>query len=362
VELGLMFFASQRRTGRHSQYDLLIEAAKIGDRAGFRCIWTPERHFDRFGGIFPNPAVTSAALATLTRRVQLRAGSSISPLHDVVRLAEDWAMVDNLSNGRVALSFGSGWNVNDFIFFPDRYRERQAVMLEQIEQMRALWRGDALVRRNSFGKDVEVRLLPAPVQSELPVWITSSGNPRTFEIAGTMGANVLTHLISQDVAALAEKIRLYRAARGSAGLAPDGGCVSLMLHTFVTRDTSDARDRARLPLREYLSAAAALEKRAAKGGGTISGGHQLPPDPEEDDAELTNELMALTCERYLDGGSLIGSIESCQSMLDILARAGVDEIACLIDFGLSDGEVLEGLGTLAELRARCADTKEHAAS
>src|SRR5438874_1155394 len=113
MDFGLMFFSSDAGASAH-KYGLLLEAAKRADERGFCCVWTPERHFDRFGGIFPNPAVTSAALAMVTRRLQLRAGSLISPLHDVIRIAEEWAVVDNLSNGRVAISFGSGWNVNDF--------------------------------------------------------------------------------------------------------------------------------------------------------------------------------------------------------------------------------------------------------
>ena len=56
----------------------------------------------------------------LTNRMQLRAGSLISPLHDAIRITEEWSLVDQLPAGRFAISFGSGWNVNDFVFFPER--------------------------------------------------------------------------------------------------------------------------------------------------------------------------------------------------------------------------------------------------
>ena len=68
-----------RPAGREP-YRLLTEAARLADAAGFHSLWTPERHFGEFGGLYPNPAVTSAALATITERIQLRAGSLISPL------------------------------------------------------------------------------------------------------------------------------------------------------------------------------------------------------------------------------------------------------------------------------------------
>src|SRR5438045_2411537 len=127
MEFGVMFFSSQPER-REEKYKLVLEAARRADAAGFAAVWTPERHFHEFGGIFPNPAVTSAALAMITRHVQLRAGSLVSPLHDVVRIAEEWSVVDNLSGGRAAVSYGSGWNADDFVFHPERYETRQAHM------------------------------------------------------------------------------------------------------------------------------------------------------------------------------------------------------------------------------------------
>lgn len=355
MQLGLMFFASESPADGAPPYRVMIDAAVIADREGFACVWTPERHFDKFGGLFPNPAITSAALATVTQRIQLRAGSSIAPLHDVVRLAEDWSMVDNLSGGRVAISFGCGWNVNDFIFFPERYADRQAVMFRQMEDLRSIWRGAPLVRHNSVGQPVRITIHPSPVQRELPVWVTSSGSPRTFAAAGSAGANVLTHLLGQDRDALAEKIRIYRAARQEAGFAPETGVVSLMLHTYLAHNIADAKARARGPLHNYLRSAAELEKRAAQGGGTISGGHKLPAPSQGDDAEdITDELLSLTCDRYLDGGSLIGSVDSCATTIDDFSSIGVNEIACLVDFGLSRHDLLEGLRPLSELRKKVA--------
>ena len=70
-------------------------------RNGFKAVWTPERHFHAFGGLYPNPAVTSAAVAAITTRVRVRAGSVVLPLHNPIRVAEEWAVVDNLSQGRV---------------------------------------------------------------------------------------------------------------------------------------------------------------------------------------------------------------------------------------------------------------------
>src|SRR4029453_18639126 len=108
MEFSLFYFANDGEVSAEDRYQLLIDGAKFADQNGFTAVWTPERHFHEFGGSYPNPSVTSAALATITERVHLRAGSVVSPLHNPIRIAEEWSMVDNFSKGRVGVSFASG--------------------------------------------------------------------------------------------------------------------------------------------------------------------------------------------------------------------------------------------------------------
>src|SRR5213078_4517214 len=115
--------------------------ARFADRHGFAAVWTPERHFHPFGGLYPNPSVTGAAVAVATERVRIRAGSVVAPLHHPLRIAEEWSVVDNLSGGRVGISFASGWQPNDFVLAPDSYTDRKNIMLRGIEEVRRLWRG-----------------------------------------------------------------------------------------------------------------------------------------------------------------------------------------------------------------------------
>lgn len=356
LDFGVMFFAGAEPDPAGGRYRLLLEAARLADRQGFNCIWTPERHFHPFGGLFPDPAVVGAALAMITSRLEIRAGSQISPLHDALRVAESWSVVDNLSGGRVAVSFGSGWNVTDFVLRPENYAQRQAVMYRQIEEVRALWRGGRVGRRNSYGRDEQLEIFPKPVQRELPVWVTSSGNLATFASAGRMGANVLTHLIGQDREQLAEKIRAYREARAAAGLPPGSGKVSLMLHTFLGESRATVEEKVRRPFRDYLRSAIGLEQLAALGGGAVSGGKRV--DPHDIPAGVLEELLDIAFARYFETASLMGTVESCAKLAWQLHEEGVDEIACLIDF-IDDAEaVLGSLGRVPELRAALARRRQ----
>src|SRR6185369_7223304 len=232
LSFSLYFFSDDGSKDSPDKYRLVLESAKFADRNDFSAVWTPERHFQDFGGLYPNPSVLSAALAMITERVQIRAGSVALPLHHPVRVAEEWSVVDNLSNGRVAISFASGWHPDDFIFAPGAYDDRKEVMFRNIELIQKLWSGETIMMPGVGDHNVPVRLLPKPLQRRLPIWITSAGSSATWIRAGEIGANVLAALIGYSFEELADRIRSYREARARSGHDPRTGIVSIMMHTF----------------------------------------------------------------------------------------------------------------------------------
>src|SRR6185369_7862251 len=146
--------------------------------------------------------------AVVTSRIGIRAGSVALPLHNPVRVAEEWSVVDNLSNGRVAVSFASGWHPDDFVLYPSPYAERKHVMLQGIETIRRLWAGEPVVLAGPDGP-AEVRTLPRPIQKILPVWVTTAGSGETWERAGAIGANVLAALVGYGPEELTAQIGRY---------------------------------------------------------------------------------------------------------------------------------------------------------
>jgi natural product biosynthesis luciferase-like monooxygenase protein/FkbM family methyltransferase len=348
IDFSLFYFADAPDAASADKYRLLLDGARFADDNGFKAVWTPERHFHAFGGLYPNPSVTGAAVAAVTRRVEIRAGSVVLPLHDPVRVAEEWAVVDNISGGRAGVSFASGWHTGDFIFAPGSYADRHAVMFREIETVRALWRGDAVRRRGGAGQEVEVRILPRPVQPELPVWVTAAGSPETFRSAGTIGAHVLTHLLGQSAAELGEKIAVYRAAWTAAGH-PGEGTVTLMLHTFVGADDATVRETVRAPFTAYLRSSYGLVE-------TLAGSLGLATE-NLTEADM-DALLAHAFERYFETSGLFGAPATCLRTIDRLRALGVDEIGCLIDFGIDVDTTLAGLRDLAALRATVARQTE----
>jgi natural product biosynthesis luciferase-like monooxygenase protein len=345
MKIGLMFFGSRELDAQRDKYRLIIEAARFADQSGFSSVWVPERHFTEMGCLYPNPAVLHAALARETKHVHLRAGSVVAPLHNAIRIAEEWAVVDNLSGGRVGVSFASGWHPADFTFFPERYARRHEEMFATIEAVRRLWRGEPLITTDGAGNKVSIRIYPTPIQKELPFWVTAANSPRTFQEAGAIGANLLTHMMDSSIEQLAERIALYREARAQHGHDPQAGEVSLMLHTFVGPDLEDVHSKAREPYCQYLEANAGLVKGLAKSRERDVNLSNLSP---EERASFYNFLY----DRFASSRGLIGTPETCRGLLSQLSDIGVNEAACLLDFGVDPEHVLAHLPYLDQLQRR----------
>lgn len=330
MDLSLFFFSAST----DDAYELLLSSARFADAHGFAAVWTPERHFHRFGGPYPNPAVTGAAVAAVTRRVGIRAGSVVLPLHDPVRVAEEWAVVDRISNGRAGVAFASGWHAVDFVLAPEGYPRRKADLAARIEEVRELWRGGTIARVDGTGAPVDVEVFPKPVRADLPIWITSAGDLATFELAGRIGAGVLTHLLTQSLDELRPKITRYRQ------LHPGRGQVTLMLHTLVGPDDAIAYASARKPMTRYLRSSLDLV------AGLLPGSPFHGAAITDDEADF---LIGRVLDRFLTDRGLFGSVPTCARTLKRLAGAGVDEVACLIDFGLETAPTMSGLEYLAQL-------------
>ena len=337
LEFSLFYFSSNEAEFSEDKYRLVIEGAKFADTHDFTAVWLPERHFHPFGGLFPNPSVLASALAMVTERVRLRAGSVVLPMHHPVRVAEEWAVVDNLTGGRVDLSLAAGWNPNDFVLAPGNFTDRYDLLFSGLDTIRLLWGGGTVEIPGGLGQPAPIRIYPLPRQPALATWITCSGGRRRFVQAGEHGANVLTALLFQGVADLADKIAAYREARARCGHDPATGHVTLMLHTFVSDDLDDVRRIVRAPFIEYLESSMDLWWK----------GRKRLDDMQPKERE---EMLVHAFERYFQTSALFGTQQTCAAFVASLQKAGVDEIACLIDIGIDFDTTIRGLHELDTLR------------
>lgn len=342
MEFSLFYFSGDGSTNNNDKYRLLIEGAKFADRNGFSAVWIPERHFDAFGGLYPNPSVLGGAIATITEQIQIRSGSVVMPLQHPLRVAEEWSVVDNLSKGRVSLSFAPGWHSDDFVFYPDNYASKKEIMWRDIQTVKKAWEGEPIELQGGNGESVKVQTFPRPLQRELSIWITSLSD-ETFIEAGRIGANILTSPLYQSLEDIFRKISLYRQSLADNGRDRHQGKVALMIHTFVGKDINSVKERIREPFTNYLKTHFDLMvKSASKSVFSVD-----PKTMTEQDLE---DLLAFSFESYFNNKVLMGDLETCKKKIDAIKEAGVDEISALIDFGVNFDWVMESLGYLKEIK------------
>ncbi|MBO9998152.1 MAG: LLM class flavin-dependent oxidoreductase [Cyanobacteria bacterium SID2] len=342
MDFSLFYFSGNGSTTCQDKYRLLLEGAKFADRNGFSAVWVPERHFDAFGGLYPNPSVAGAAISTITENIQIRSGSIVVPLQNPLRVAEEWAMVDNLSSGRASLSFAPGWHPNDFVFYPEKYANKKAIMWRDIEVIKNLWRGESIDLKNGTNKSISVKTFPHPIQKELPVWITALSD-ETFIDSGRIGANILTSPLYQSLNEILRKVSLYRQSLAENGYDPEAGKVALMIHTFIDEDINTVRQKVKTPFKNYLKTHFDLVVKSA-------GDLWASVDPEMLTPQDLEDLLDFSFETYFDGKVLMGTPEDCKQKIDDLRQAGVDDVAALIDFGVEFDWVMESLQHLNEIK------------
>jgi alkanesulfonate monooxygenase SsuD/methylene tetrahydromethanopterin reductase-like flavin-dependent oxidoreductase (luciferase family) len=170
--LVMRFDMRNRQPGvaKQALYEAAIEMAAWADSRGFQTIQFAEHH-GVDDGYNPSPIVLAAAIAARTKTVRLRFGLIILPLHDPIRLAEDLAVLDIVSAGRVDVVFGGGYAPHEFAMFGVDSGKRGRLVEEGVAAVKRAWTGEAFEFRGR-----KVRVTPTPVQQPRPtIWLGGSG-------------------------------------------------------------------------------------------------------------------------------------------------------------------------------------------
>lgn len=339
IEFSFLFFSDVRKDITDKEkYDFMRDITLFADREGFSSIYLPERHFYEFGSIYANSAVMASYLIPQTENIRFRTAGISLPLHHPAEIVEWWAMNDILSGGRVDLGFGSGWNKSDFIFSPDNYENRREICSERIEIVKKLWRGEAVAFPGPEGIDIPVTIYPRPIQKELNVWLLVAKNDDAFIHAGKKGYNVFTMLYGNNLDAMGKKIKLYRQAREEAGYDPKKGTVSLMLHTLVHKNLDLVQRSVEQPFKAYIKSALDAHIKA-----------DFVASNEDIGEEEKKKMLAYAYQRYFKTSGLFGKVDEVKKIVDKAIEVGVDDIACLVDFGVDYSVVRDSLPYLKQL-------------
>jgi alkanesulfonate monooxygenase SsuD/methylene tetrahydromethanopterin reductase-like flavin-dependent oxidoreductase (luciferase family) len=308
------------------RYAEVLDLAESAEAGGLSAVWVAEHHFQP-GGVCPSPPVLLAACAARTRRVRLGVLVSVLPFHRPIELAEQYAMVDRLTGGRLNLGVGSGYIPLEFEGFgvdPATKRERFDHHLEVL--LAAL---DGQEVRSDEPGAVPVRLNVLPVQRpHPPLWIAVQRR-EAIPFVARRGASLalVPYATVSGLEELGSEIAEYRAHLPAGARAR----VSVAVHLYAGPNP----DVARAALQRYLEARLATQ--------SVHFQEKVKRDPHH----------ATAASIEASGFAVFGAAAQVAEGLRAYERIGVDEVLGIFDFGgLAPDEVRRSVRDLGAEFAR----------
>src|SRR6202012_607097 len=224
--------------------DIIAEAIEA-DRLGMHSAWIGEHHFSTLG-VLSCPDLALAFIAARTDKIRLAPAVTVLPLHHPIRVAEQWATLDLLSNGRVDFACGRGYDERAYLAFHVSFSDNQGIFEEGLELVRRLWAAED--RISHHGKHYsfdDVRITPKPVQRPLPTYVGSFSKP-SIELAARLGCGLIVapFAAAMSYGGLKQVAELYHATCARHGTTPRRLMCSYFIH-FSDTPAEEAAARAR---------------------------------------------------------------------------------------------------------------------
>lgn len=224
-------------------YGKWIDQVTLAEELGFDCAWFTEHHFGRFGGMLPSPQLLIAALAQRTHRIRLGTAVVLLPMHHPLRIAEETAMLDILSNGRLNVGVGRGMASQPYRVFGTDPALAQEKLEEQVEILLRAWTSAPFCWE---GKHYEfpdpITLRPQPLQRpHPPLWMPANSDTSHSRWIGRHGINLMTLPWLQGFEVTRRVIAEYRAGLREGGYAEDRCQVLSYLPAYVGETPALAR-------------------------------------------------------------------------------------------------------------------------
>ncbi|MEW9701714.1 LLM class flavin-dependent oxidoreductase [Paenibacillus sp. SI8] len=218
-----------------------VEEIVLADQVGLDVYGIGEHHRADYAGTAP--AVVLAAAAAMTKQIRLTSAVTVLSSDDPVRVYQDFATLDGISNGRAEIMAGRGSFIESFPLFGYSLEDYDELFEENLELLLAIrssekvtWRGGHRPAIHNLG------VYPRPVQSPLPVWIASGGNAQSAVRAGTLGLPIAFAIIGGMPESFAPLVELYKEAAARAGHDPDKLPIATHSHGFVGETTEQAAE------------------------------------------------------------------------------------------------------------------------
>ena len=196
-------------------YDAALEQMLAAEPMGYHSVWIAEHHFNDYG-LCPTPPVLASFLAARTRTLRLGMGVSLLPLHHPIDLAEQLAVLDVVSGGRLDVGIGRGGTLQDYQTFQSDREDSRARVEEGIALIQQCWSGQPFDFRGRFHSAERLHVRPRPLQRPYPPLFVAANSEDSVRSAARMGLPTLSSFFV-PIAELQRRHRLYREVAGAAG-------------------------------------------------------------------------------------------------------------------------------------------------
>lgn len=230
-----------------------MEQAELADRLGYRGCWVAEIHCQPKFSLISAPYVILGAVAQRTRRLRLGVAVNTLPIHHPVNLAEQAAMLDVLSGGRMDFAAGGGHpHSRAYECFGADHKSTHDIMAEGIEVIRKAWTDEKLVHDGKFFQIPEVIVNPKPLQRPPPPFYMATSSIDGVEVAARLGINLFLPIHTRTPEQVAEYATAYWYGLDSHNFKTDAKELGLLVPMHLARTTAAARTRAQAGIMSYF--------------------------------------------------------------------------------------------------------------
>ena len=256
-------FVEELRQGA-SQAAAFRDAFETAERAeawGADCVWLGEIHFTPSRSVISASLQVASSIATRTRRLRIGTAVQVLPLNHPLRIAEEVATVDHISEGRFEFGIGRSGVVRTYDAYGIPYAESQARFREALDVIRLAWTGEPFSYTGDFYKVDNATVTPRPYQVPHPPIRMAATSDETFPIAGRLGLPIFVGLRATEIADLRAQLGPYRAAWREAGH-PGAPSVYLRIPVYVSPTEAGAREEPRESLLSFFDRQTGLARSA----------------------------------------------------------------------------------------------------
>lgn len=298
MEFGVFHeFPSLDHRPDHEAFAEALDVVDGAERWGLDVMWLAELHFDPARSVLSSPMCVASAIAARTERMKIGIAVQVLPLCNPLRIAEEAATVDQLSQGRLIFGVGRSGVAKTYEAYNVPYAESKDRFNETLGIIETAWANRVFSHRGRYFQFDDVTVTPRPFQTPGPPIRVAATSADTFVTMGELGKPIFLAIRHEDARMFAPAIATYRDAWRQAGH-PGDGEVYLRAPGFLAASSDAARDQYEASLTHYYRAQGALLADSARRAG-VDGANRR--------ARTSERLMTITYDEALAGSVLIGT-------------------------------------------------------